>query len=363
MDQTILSNEPLGEKYPETRVHTLLFVSGEAKGVRIHLGSDPITIGRSETNSVVLNDREVSNAHCEVTYHDGNVHVRDLGSTNGTFLDGVRVRESKLAPEVRLKIGQHELRYEFRDADEITRVSELAEDLESARDYVQALLPAPLASGPMHTSWTYVPCTELGGDGFGYHELPAGKIALYLLDVCGHGVRAALHAVAALNSIRNQSLPDVDFAQPTSVLERLSEKFGVESHDGLFFTIWYGVFDTNTRQLDYCTAGHPPGLLLTAHGMQRLHCHNPPIGVFEDCPFESASTKLPAGARIVVMSDGVYEIVDKSGERWGFEDIEPIVQQYGAAPDACTAIHEQVLASSRDPDLDDDFSLLIATFP
>ena len=86
----------------------------------------------------------------------------------------------------------------------------LADELAKAAAYVQSLLPKPQA-GPIHTDWVFVPSAALGGDAFGYHWLDDDHFALYLLDVCGHGIGAALHSVSVLNVLRAQTLPATDF--------------------------------------------------------------------------------------------------------------------------------------------------------
>ena len=89
-----------------------------------------------------------------------------------------------------------------------------------AAAYVQSLLPAP-QTGPISTDWVFIPSAELGGDAFGYHWLDDDHFAMYLLDVCGHGIGAALHSVSVLNVLRAQTLRDTDFYQPSDVLAAL----------------------------------------------------------------------------------------------------------------------------------------------
>src|SRR5262249_7173106 len=109
---------------------------------------------------------------------------------------------------------------------------ELAEEVAQAARYVQSLLPPPLAEGPVLADWRFVPSTQLGGDTFGYHWLDKEHMAAYLLDVCGHGVGAALLAVSVMNVLRAQALPHTDFHDPARVLEALNESFPMEKHDG-----------------------------------------------------------------------------------------------------------------------------------
>ncbi|MDY0038971.1 MAG: response regulator, partial [Desulforhabdus sp.] len=94
----------------------------------------------------------------------------------------------------------------------------LSAQIQRAAEYVTSLLPAPITEGSIVTNWRFVPSAELGGDSFGYHWIDGDHFAMYLLDVCDHGVGPALLSVSALNVLRSQSLPDTDFKQPESVL-------------------------------------------------------------------------------------------------------------------------------------------------
>ena len=91
----------------------------------------------------------------------------------------------------------------------------LEEELSDAARYVMSILPAPRSDTPK-TEWLLVPSTELGGDSFGYHEIDDDHIAIYLLDVCGHGVGAALLSVTVINVLRASALPKVDFRDPAA---------------------------------------------------------------------------------------------------------------------------------------------------
>ena len=82
---------------------------------------------------------------------------------------------------------------------------------------------------------------------------------MYLLDVCGHGVQAALLSISAINVLRNQTLPATDFRSPTQVLTAINKVFQMDRHNEMYFTIWYGVYDKQKRRLTYANGGiHPP---------------------------------------------------------------------------------------------------------
>jgi sigma-B regulation protein RsbU (phosphoserine phosphatase) len=96
----------------------------------------------------------------------------------------------------------------------------------------------------------FIPSTQLGGDAFGYRWLDQDHLALYLPDVCGHGVGAALLSVSVLNILRSERKCAADLRDPGVVLEMLNDAFPMERHNGQYFTIWYGVHDRRTRTLE-----------------------------------------------------------------------------------------------------------------
>jgi sigma-B regulation protein RsbU (phosphoserine phosphatase) len=201
----------------------------------------------------------------------------------------------------------------------------LASEVEQAANYVQSLLPEKLQKGGIRTDWRFIPSAELGGDSFGYHWLDDDHFAFYLLDVSGHGVGAALLSVSAMNALRSQALPQTDFRAPGQVLAALNNAFQMDQQNGLYFTIWYGVYHKPTRRIDYAGGGHPPALLANGSSaeeavLQILESGGPMVGAVPDLEYQSASITLDSFAKLYLFSDGVYEIdrVDKT--LWPFHE-------------------------------------------
>ena len=133
----------------------------------------------------------------------------------------------------------------------------MAADLQGAASYVRSALPPRLDAdqGWVVTDWTFIASAELGGDFFGYHWIDDDHFAIYLLDVCGHGVGPAMLSMSAHNALRQKTLPDTDFRRPGEVLKALNRAFPMAKNQNKFFTIWYGVYDTRTRRLSsLCSA-------------------------------------------------------------------------------------------------------------
>ena len=148
----------------------------------------------------------------------------------------------------------------------------LANEMKQAAHYVQSILPDKLKRGDVITDWRFIPSAELGGDSFGYHWLDDDHFAFYLLDVSGHGVGSALLSVSAMNALRSQALPQTDFRMPGQVLSALNNAFKMEEQNGLFFTIWYGVYNKPDRRIDYSGGGHPPALLIHGQSADSAEC-------------------------------------------------------------------------------------------
>jgi serine phosphatase RsbU (regulator of sigma subunit) len=293
------------------------------------------------------------------------VFVTDLGSSNGTMVDGKRIAGNTFLPAgARLQLGGHVLEHEYRSRKEVEASKELDQDLESARRYVHSLIPAPLVAGPIRTEWILLPSARLGGDVFGYHQLDARTFALYLLDVSGHGTGAAMHAVSVTNILRRDALPGVDMRDPAKVAAYVNTLFQMKSHGGLYLTLWYGVYELETRTLRYCSAGHHPSYLVP-EGRERaipLKTNNIVIGATPAFEFESASVEVPPGSRLYVFSDGIFEIEAKNGEQWGLDHVVPLIVE---PPVQGLTEPERLLRTirghARSPDFEDDFTVLVAT--
>lgn len=241
---------------------------------------------------------------------------------------------------------------------------ELAAELRQASRYVQSLLPPKLTSGPVRIDWRFVPSTQLAGDMFGHHWLDADHLAIFLLDVSGHGVGSALLAVSVGNLLMAKSLPDTNIRDPAAVVSKLNESFPIDRQDGKYFTIWYGVYRPADRTLTYCNAGHPPALLWHAGQVEQLLADGPAAGMMPGMPYDNRTVPVPTDARLMVFSDGVFEIdVAATGKMWPFEDF---LGYLGGLLGRDGVIDEQLAHSralSGSDTLADDFSMMEVCFP
>lgn len=220
-----------------------------------------------------------------------------------------------------------------RRAEEALRLAndQMRNDLAEAALIQQAWLPQVLPQVPGYQfAWNFRPCTELAGDGLNIVRLDEDHVGLYILDVCGHGVPAALLSASLnrwLSPVPEQSCLFVAAddsptgfaaAEPAAVATMLNRQFGAEPATGKFFTILYGVLELSSRRFRYVTAGHPPPVRIHARGAEVCPlARGVPIGVLPDFEYRERSVELAPGDRLLVYTDGALEAIDADDQELG----------------------------------------------
>jgi sigma-B regulation protein RsbU (phosphoserine phosphatase) len=235
----------------------------------------------------------------------------------------------------------------------------LREEARRAAEYVQSLLPAPLTTGPATSEWRFVPSESLGGDAFGHHWLDDTHLAIYLLDVCGHGVGPALLGVSAMNVLHSNALPGRDMMDTAAVIEGLNELFPMERHNEMFFTVWYGILDVAKGRLRWTGGGHPPALLVHPDGsLQRLESQGLMVGAATGIPYESNQVEIRPGSRLLLYSDGIFELRKPDGQMATMDEFILNAGPAAVGPDPLEAMLAHARAVQGGDHFADDVSLL-----
>jgi sigma-B regulation protein RsbU (phosphoserine phosphatase) len=168
----------------------------------------------------------------------------------------------------------------------------------------------------------------LAGDGLNIIPLGDGKVGLYILDVSGHGVSAALLLVTLSRLLsppsepssilmRNGDLDRLEITPPEEVAERLNQLFPYDMATEQFTTLLYGVLDVSTGDFCYVSAGHPGPIHLPAGGRPAiLESPGFPIGLAEEA-YGERCVHLAEGDRLYLYSDGLPDALNRSDERFG----------------------------------------------
>lgn len=232
-------------------------------------------------------------------------------------------------------------------------------DLDKAAKYVKSLLPPQFSDESLSANWIFQPSTQLGGDMFGYHWLDKDNFAFYLLDVSGHGIGPALHAVSVNNIIRSSALKNTDFHHPAKVLKSLNDTFQMDDYYFMYFTMFYAVYNVADRILYYATAGHPPALLVQNNSnSKKLETENMWVGGDIDCSFVQAQIAIGSEATLYVFSDGAYEIELNDGKMMPVDNFYQMIKNVADKENDISILYDNVLKLTDGKALNDDFSLL-----
>jgi len=212
--------------------------------------------------------------------------------------------------------------------DGLRRAKEALEhDLRLAARVQQSLLPPPdVDAGRLRIAHAFHPCDDLAGDGVGIVPLPHDLMGLYLLDVSGHGVGAALLSFT-LNHLLSPTVEGAlitenagagpSVVSPARVAERLNRQFPMD-RTRQYFTLVYGVVDPSSGRFQYVMAGHPPPVLLPrAEPPVVVAGAGLPIGMIEEAVFEDENLTLEPGDRLYFYTDGVIEALNGDEEEFG----------------------------------------------
>lgn len=201
------------------------------------------------------------------------------------------------------------------------RQQTLESDLNAARKAQQLLMPP--SSGVLGSvSYAVVmrPGRYVAGDLFDIVPLKDGRVGVFLGDVSGKGVGAAILMTSAQTHLRMALQQTGDPAQAVMLT---NPHIAARSGEGRFISLWIGVIDPAAGTVTFVDAGHGHWLARPADG--------PPcsveakggmlLGIDENAEYENEVLELPSGSRLILYSDGVFEQTDPQGEQFGLDRI------------------------------------------
>jgi phosphoserine phosphatase RsbU/P len=249
----------------------------------------------------------------------------------------------------------------------------MSHDLGAAAKIQQTFLPCAAPNIPgTQFGWCHRSYDELAGDGLNIIPLGGGKVGLYILDVSGHGVSAALMLVTFSRLLsppsepfsvltRNRDALDrLDVTPPAEVADRLNRLFPFDTATEQFATLLYGVLDVSTGDFRYVSAGHP-GPIHRPAGEPPVILETPgfPIGLAEEAYCERC-VHLAAGDRLYLYSDGLTDGMNPGGERFGDARLLDAIGRGGAEPlpDEVNALLGEIARWQGGAKAQDDISIL-----
>jgi len=235
------------------------------------------------------------------------------------------------------------------------------DELEVARKLQSDLLPDNSPQIPGYSfAHSYRTANEVGGDYYDFQTLPDGRLAILMGDASGHGIAAGL-LMAIANATLKTAL-DVD-PEPEAVASLLNAALYRTGDRRAFMTLFYGLLDPQSGQIEFVCAGHPFPLLRRAGGViEELGTGTLPLGLRREVETRAHSVVLEDGDLLVLFTDGLPESVNgPNGDAFGFQKIKQLLATVGS-PDR---VHDRILLAfdqhiGHEP-LTDDLTLVVVS--
>ncbi len=247
----------------------------------------------------------------------------------------------------------------------------IKKDIKAAGLVQRQLLPHDVSEmGPLKIAWKFVPSLHLAGDIFNIMPLDDKHIALYIIDVSGHGVQAAMLAVLIHNFFRmgmdirsikekaGQQLTIENLLEPEQVAKALNQNFPMKIYDA-YFTGIYGVLNIETFEFKLANAGHPAPLVIHRDkSVEFLNNADIPIGILPDSEYKSYTYNLNRGDSLIFYTDGIYELSVKEGLQMNKDVLAKTINEHiGDLKSKFEFAVERILRMSINSDFEDDVSL------
>ncbi len=218
---------------------------------------------------------------------------------------------------------------------------QMAEDLDLAREVQQALLPmtfptfpdgAPPSRSAVGFSFSYIPSTAVGGDFFSVSPIAGDKVGVFVCDVMGHGMRAAL-VTAIIRGLQEELKPAA--ADPAIFLTQLNRGFAAilsQLEQMIFASAVYVVLDLRSGGFCYSSAGHPAPFLLEPHRREVKRVTSEPahdgpaLGIDPSYAYDTACGRMEQDDTVMLFTDGLYEVEGPEHSEFGLDGVERVLR-------------------------------------
>jgi phosphoserine phosphatase RsbU/P len=239
--------------------------------------------------------------------------------------------------------------------------------LEAARDEARLIQDSLLPRGTLRgvafeVAFRFAPLGEVGGDFADFFQLPNGLVGMYMGDVVGKGLTAAMYASLVMGTIRGINKTGEDTG---AVLGLLNKRLRVRPVPGRYSSMIYSLFDPRSGVLTFSNAGVPLPLLVSGGGCRSLGEGGFPSGMFPDASYEIHSAQLSPGDAVLFATDGLHEMRNAQDEDLSWGKLEEIWRQCRckSADECLDFLFEQAREFSASSGSHDDVTAVVLKVP
>jgi serine phosphatase RsbU (regulator of sigma subunit) len=282
-------------------------------------------LGRAEGAEIRLDHASVSRQHCAFWMENGQSWIEDCGSTNGTYVNGIKVQREKLNPGDTIVVGRFELIVEERSRIQATLnlpevpvsrqviADQRAEERHLAKVIHERLTPSrKLSLTGMIAEVVYHPSGMLGGDTFDTAELE-NRWILSIFDPMTHGVKATLNSMLLRAELQRWiALTE----EPARCLQWINTELAILNVNDLYISATVASWFPRIQTLVYSAAGEHPPLIMREGAPINLGemAGGLPLGVSPSETFSEQIFQLKTGDRIYFFTDGMGELISRHSQ-------------------------------------------------
>lgn len=234
-----------------------------------------------------------------------------------------------------------------------------ASERDEARQIQLSLLPAKTLETPVcEVAFRFSPFAEVGGDFADYFCLSDGQIGIYIGDVVGKGLPAAMYATLVMGMLRGIHKTGENTAHALALLnERLLQR----PVAGRYAATLYAVFDPISLRLHFSNAGLPYPLLVSASACRVLDCGGLPSGMLPGSSYEVCSVQLAAGDAVLFATDGLHDLRGIKGDDFTWGKLREIWGQCWdkSAKESLELLFKEATLFSSNGQQDDDVTAVV----
>jgi sigma-B regulation protein RsbU (phosphoserine phosphatase) len=247
--------------------------------------------------------------------------------------------------EITINKTLEEITLSWQSAQEHDQLISIQQDLQAAREIQQAILPKIFPPFPEHTEFSIyasmIAAKEVGGDFFDFFMIDTERLGFVIGDVSGKGVTAAIFMAVSRTLIRatgNKGISTVD------CMNYVNKLLCNESVSCMFVTVFYGILNTSTGEVEYVNAGHNPPYILTGNQVRKVEMTGGTIlGCLDEFSYQSKKVVLAPGDLLFLYTDGVTEAFNSKEELYEEARLEAYLANH-----ATHSIEEVVTESFRE---------------
>ena len=182
---------------------------------------------------------------------------------------------------------------------------------------------------------------EVGGDFYDFFLIDEERLGFVIGDVSGKGIPAAMFMAVSITLLKATALRGVS---PSECLQQVNNVLYLESVSSMFVTVFYGMLNTRTGELEYCNGGHNPPYLLSGNVRVELleNISGLVLGAMENTKYEEQKILLKPGETLFLYTDGVTEAMDVNDNEFEMDRLAKCLQRVHGLP--LTEIIQQVVS-------------------